>query len=65
VVGSTAGVSSQDTAIGERARMVRRRRGMSVETAAGLAGVDKSFLSRLERGGRAWTRRSPALITSG
>lgn len=30
---------------------------MSVETAAGLAGIDKSFLSRLERGERAFIRR--------
>jgi transcriptional regulator with XRE-family HTH domain len=57
VAESTTGTTPDDTAIGERARMIRRRRGLSVETAAGLAGVDKSFLSRLERGERAWTRR--------
>jgi len=39
----------------------RRRRGMSVETAAGLAGVDKSFLSRLERGGPPGLGAPPAL----
>ncbi|HTF52072.1 MAG TPA: hypothetical protein VK735_31900 [Pseudonocardia sp.] len=35
---STAEVPAEDRAIGERVRMVRRRRGLSVETAAGLAG---------------------------
>lgn len=53
----TSGVSVEDQAIGERARKIRRRRGLSVEAAAGLAGVDKSFLSRLETGKRAFTRR--------
>jgi transcriptional regulator with XRE-family HTH domain len=50
-------VSAEDREIGERARMIRRRRGMSIETAAGLAGIDKSHLSRLERGERAFIRR--------
>lgn len=53
----TNGVSAEDQAIGERVRKIRRRRGLSVETAAGLAGVDKSFLSRPETGKRAFTRR--------
>lgn len=51
-----AGVSAQDRAIGERVRRIRNRRGMSVEAAAGLAGIHKSFLSRLENGKRAFTR---------
>ncbi|MBO0873412.1 MAG: helix-turn-helix transcriptional regulator [Pseudonocardia sp.] len=50
-------VSAEDQAIGERVRHVRRRRGKSLETVAGLAGIHHSFLSRLERGERAFTRR--------
>src|SRR4051794_26402545 len=50
-------VPAEDQAIGERVRVVRRRRGLSIETAAGLAGIDKSFLSRLETGQRAFIRR--------
>ena len=52
-----AEVSPEDRALGERVRIIRRRRGLSIETAAGLAGIDKSFLSRLERGERAFIRR--------
>jgi transcriptional regulator with XRE-family HTH domain len=44
-------------AIGRNARMIRRRRGLSLETAAGLAGITKQYLSRLELGERAWSRR--------
>lgn len=50
-------VPAEDQAIGERVRSVRRRRGKSLETVAGLAGIHHSFLSRLERGERAFTRR--------
>lgn len=50
-------VSPEDRAIGQRVHKVRRRRGLSLETAAGLAGIHKSFLSRLENGQRAFTRR--------
>lgn len=50
-------VPAEDRAIGERVRTIRRRRGLALETAAGLAGIDKSFLSRLERGERAFIRR--------
>lgn len=50
-------VSDEDKAIGERARHIRRRRGLSLETVAGLAKIHYSFLSRLERGERAFTRR--------
>lgn len=54
---STITVPAEDQAIGARVRTIRRRRGLSVETAAGLAGIDKSFLSRLETGRRAFIRR--------
>ncbi len=43
--------------IGQRARTIRRRRGLSVEVAAGLAGISKSYLSLLERGLRRFERR--------
>ncbi len=47
-----------DTAdIGRRARIIRRRRGLSLEVAAGLAGISTGFLSRLERGERNFERR--------
>jgi transcriptional regulator with XRE-family HTH domain len=38
--------------IGARARMIRRRRGLSLEVVAGLAGISKQYLSALERGQR-------------
>jgi DNA-binding XRE family transcriptional regulator len=47
--------------IGSRARMIRRRRGLSLATAAGLAGISKPYLSQLENGhkrfddGACWT----------
>lgn len=56
-MGDGTGVSAEDQVIGERVRHVRRRRGKSLETVAGLAGIHHSFLSRLERGERAFTRR--------
>jgi cytoskeletal protein RodZ len=37
-------------AIGARARMIRARRGLSLEVVAGLAGISTSYLSMLERG---------------
>ncbi|MBV8997364.1 MAG: helix-turn-helix transcriptional regulator [Pseudonocardiales bacterium] len=43
--------------IGARARAIRRRRGLSLEIAAGLAGITKSYLSMLERGQRRLERR--------
>lgn len=43
--------------IGQRARMIRRRRGLSLDVAAGLAGISKSYLSMLERGQRRFDRR--------
>ena len=44
-------------AIGARARMIRRRRGLSLEVVAGLAGITKQYLSQLERGQRGFNRR--------
>lgn len=47
----------QAAEIGHRARVVRRRRGLSLEAAAGLAGISKGYLSRLEHGERGFERR--------
>ncbi|GGM46531.1 transcriptional regulator [Longimycelium tulufanense] len=44
--------------IGARARMIRRRRGMSLDVVAGLAGISKSYLSMLESGEHRFERRS-------
>ncbi|MGH3773094.1 MAG: helix-turn-helix domain-containing protein [Pseudonocardiaceae bacterium] len=44
-------------AIGARARMIRRRRGLSLEVVAGLAGITKTYLSMLELGQRGFNRR--------
>ena len=43
--------------IGQRLRMIRRRRGMGQAVAAGLAGISKPYLSQLERGERGFNRR--------
>jgi transcriptional regulator with XRE-family HTH domain len=43
--------------IGARARMIRRRRGLSLEVAAGLAGISGGYLSMLETGRRGFNRR--------
>jgi len=43
--------------IGERARKIRRRRGLSLEVVAGLAGITKTYLSMLELGQRGFNRR--------
>jgi transcriptional regulator with XRE-family HTH domain len=43
--------------IGRRARRVRRRRGLSLEVVAGLAGFSKGYLSMLETGQRGFHRR--------
>jgi hypothetical protein len=40
------------SAIGARARMIRRRRGLSLEVMAGLAEISAPYLSILERGQR-------------
>lgn len=44
-------------AIGARARKIRRRRGLSLEVVAGLAGITPGYLSMLERGLRGFNRR--------
>lgn len=43
--------------IGRRVRMIRRRRGLSLDVAAGLAGISKPYLSQLENGLRGFNRR--------
>ncbi len=43
--------------IGKRASMIRRRRGLSQDVAAGLAGISKPYLSQLENGHRGFNRR--------
>jgi transcriptional regulator with XRE-family HTH domain len=43
--------------IGERARTIRRRRGLSLEVVGGLAGISGPYLSMLERGQRGFNRR--------
>jgi transcriptional regulator with XRE-family HTH domain len=43
--------------IGERARKIRCRRGLSLEVAGGLAGISGPYLSMLERGLRGFNRR--------
>lgn len=53
----SAQVSPEDQAIGERARRIRKRRGLSLDVAAGLAGISRSYLSQLETGHRGFTRR--------
>jgi transcriptional regulator with XRE-family HTH domain len=49
--------ATEASAIGARARMIRRRRGLSLEVAAGLAGITAQYLSMLERGLRGFNRR--------
>ncbi|MPZ64418.1 MAG: helix-turn-helix domain-containing protein [Pseudonocardiaceae bacterium] len=49
--------ATDDSTIGRRARTIRRRRGLSVEVAAGLAGISTGYLSLLERGLRRFQRR--------
>jgi len=51
-------VDAEDAqAIGARARMIHRRRGLSLAVAAGLAGITKTYLSMLELGQRGFNRR--------
>ncbi|MGH3906947.1 MAG: helix-turn-helix domain-containing protein [Pseudonocardiaceae bacterium] len=49
--------SEEARAIGERLRMIRRRRGLGLKVAADLAGISKQYLSFLERGERGFNRR--------
>lgn len=48
---------SEPVEIGQRVRTIRRRRGLSLDVTAGLAGISKPYLSMLERGERRWDRR--------
>ena len=48
--------AGEASVIGARARMIRRRRGLSLDVAAGLAGISKPYLSALERGQRGFNR---------
>ena len=43
--------------IGARVRRIRRRRGLSLDVVAGLAGITAGYLSMLERGQRGFNRR--------
>ncbi|NYH77179.1 transcriptional regulator with XRE-family HTH domain [Actinopolyspora biskrensis] len=52
---SAGALTSAD--LGARVRMIRRRRGLGLEVVAGLAGISKSYLSRLESGHRQFDRR--------
>lgn len=49
---------ADDAALGQRIRAIRRARGLSLETTAGLAGISLAMLSYVERGQRALERRS-------
>ncbi|HET9118694.1 MAG TPA: helix-turn-helix transcriptional regulator [Pseudonocardiaceae bacterium] len=49
--------AEEASTIGARARMIRRRRGLSLEVVAGLAGIGKQYLSMLELGQRGFNRR--------
>lgn len=49
--------TGEASAIGERARKIRRRRGLSLDVVAGLAGIRKQYLSMLELGQRGFNRR--------
>lgn len=44
--------AEEASATGARARMIRRRRGLSLDVVAGLAGISKPYLSQLEQGQR-------------
>ncbi|MGB9046932.1 MAG: helix-turn-helix transcriptional regulator, partial [Pseudonocardiaceae bacterium] len=51
-------VDAEDASvIGARARKIRTRRGLSLDVAAGLAGISKGYLSMLEHGQRGFNRR--------
>jgi transcriptional regulator with XRE-family HTH domain len=49
---------NDDDDIGRRIRRYRRSRGLSLDQAAGLAGISKPYLSRLERGERSLNSRA-------
>jgi transcriptional regulator with XRE-family HTH domain len=49
--------ADEASTIGARARKIRRRRGLSLDVVAGLAGIGKQYLSMLELGERGFNRR--------
>jgi transcriptional regulator with XRE-family HTH domain len=49
--------AGEASTIGARARKIRRRRGLSLDVVAGLAGIGKQYLSMLELGQRGFNRR--------
>ena len=49
--------AEEASVIGARARMIRRRRGLSLDVVAGLTGIGKQYLSMLELGQRGFNRR--------
>ncbi len=49
--------AEEASTIGARARKIRRRRGLSLDVAAGLAEISKPYLSQLENGQRGFNRR--------
>lgn len=53
----TASVDQKSVEIGRRARLIRRRRGLSQAVVAGLAGFTDGYLSMLENGQRGFQRR--------
>jgi len=55
-VTKTARMGRESTEIGRRARLIRRRRGLSLDVVAGLAGLSKGYLSLLETGQRGFNR---------
>jgi transcriptional regulator with XRE-family HTH domain len=52
------GPEPEGAEIGARARRIRKRRGLSLATVAGLAGISKGYLSLLENGHKRFDRRS-------
>ncbi|MGH3930632.1 MAG: helix-turn-helix domain-containing protein [Pseudonocardiaceae bacterium] len=52
----TALVGPESVEIGRRARLIRKRRGLSLDVVAGLAGITKPYLSMLETGQRGFQR---------
>jgi transcriptional regulator with XRE-family HTH domain len=56
-VTETVPVDLEAIEIGRRARRIRRRRGLSLDVVAGLAGFTKGYLSMLETGQRGFNRR--------
>lgn len=50
-------IPDHEHTIGTRIRTIRKRRGLSVETAAGFAGITKGYLSLIENGRRGVSRR--------